>query len=66
MYTVSNIIIAIIWGIFAVYMQKKVHPTRSDNRDLFLTYAINGVFWPISMIWATVCYIFKISWAKNL
>ena len=66
MLIILYVLIAVCWGVLGVVMQKKFHPTRSDPRDLVLNFIVNGVIWPISIIWAIICYSFKIGWAKNL
>jgi len=66
MLIILYVVIGVIWGMISVAMQKKIHPACSDPRDLVLNFIVNGLIFPISIIWAIICYSFKISWAKNL
>ena len=65
-YLIMYVVIAVIWGMISVAMQKKVYPNSSDMRDLVLNFVVNGLIFPISMIWALISYVFKIGWARDL
>ena len=57
--------ICIAWGIFSVYIQKKLYPECSHTCDLMLNFVVNTVLAPISMIRALYFWLKKISWAKK-
>ena len=57
--------ICIIWGLFSVYMQKKLYPNCSRPFDLTLNFIVNSLVAPISMIWAAYRWITKTGWARR-
>lgn len=47
-------IIGILWALYCLYMQHKLHGKESDLQRYFVIALLNGLFWPVSMIFAFV------------
>ena len=43
----------LFWGVYAATKQLQQHP-KSSRFSLFLTFALNAVIWPISIIVASI------------